>query len=68
LRKFLTAGSLGGIFSRETPFSVITLACAKLTCKISQYNKTKHITPNLDQVMQQKKKNPKSRHKIKDPL
>ena len=37
LRKCLTAGSYGGISSREAPFSVITPACVKLTHKTSQY-------------------------------
>jgi hypothetical protein len=37
LRKCLTAGSHGGISSREAPFSVITPACVKLTHKTSQY-------------------------------
>jgi hypothetical protein len=31
LRKCLTAGSHGGISSREAPFSVVTPACVKLT-------------------------------------
>jgi hypothetical protein len=39
LRKCLTAGSHGGISSREAPFSVITLTYIKLTHKISQYNR-----------------------------
>jgi hypothetical protein len=33
LRKCLTAGSYGGISSREAPFSVITLVCVKLAHK-----------------------------------
>jgi hypothetical protein len=37
LRKCLTAGSQGGISSREAPFSVITPAGVKLTHKSSQY-------------------------------
>jgi hypothetical protein len=37
LRKFLTTGSHGGISSPETPFSVITPACVKLTHKPSPY-------------------------------
>jgi hypothetical protein len=36
LRKCLTAGSHGGIFSTEAPFCVITPACVKLTHKTSQ--------------------------------
>jgi hypothetical protein len=40
LRKCLTAGSHGGISSREAPFFVITPACVKLTHKISQYRRT----------------------------
>jgi hypothetical protein len=38
LRKCLTAGSHGGISSREAPFSVITPVCVKLTHKTSQYS------------------------------
>jgi hypothetical protein len=37
LRKCLTAGSHGGISSREAPFSVITPTCVKLTQRTSQY-------------------------------
>ena len=37
LRKCLTAVSHGGTFPTEAPFSVITLACVKLTHKTSQY-------------------------------
>jgi hypothetical protein len=37
IEKCLTAGSHGGISSREAPFSVITPACVKLTHKTSQY-------------------------------
>ena len=36
LRKCLIAESHGGIFSRETPFSVITPACVKLKPQTSQ--------------------------------
>jgi hypothetical protein len=38
LRKHLTVGSHGGIFSMEAPFSVITLPYVTLTQKISQYS------------------------------
>jgi hypothetical protein len=38
LRKCLTAGPHGGTSSTETPFSVITPACVKVTRKTSQYN------------------------------
>jgi hypothetical protein len=37
LRKCLTVGSCGGISSTETPFSMITPACVKLTPQTSQY-------------------------------
>ena len=50
MRKCLAAGSHGGISSRKAPFSVVTLACVKLTHetthesfgagKISQYVRT----------------------------
>jgi hypothetical protein len=41
-RKCLTAGSHGGISSREAPSSVITPACVKLTHKTSQYRHFLH--------------------------
>jgi hypothetical protein len=37
LRKCPTAEFHGGISPTEAPFSVITLACVKLTCETSQY-------------------------------
>ena len=40
LRKYLSAGSHGGISPRETPFSVIIPACVQLTHKTSQYKGT----------------------------
>jgi hypothetical protein len=36
VRKCPTAGSPGGISSTEAPFSLMTLACAKMTYKTSQ--------------------------------
>ena len=44
VRKCSTAGSHGGIFSPEAPFSLITPACAKLTYKTSQYTPSPLIT------------------------
>jgi hypothetical protein len=47
LRKCLTAGSHGGISSREVPFSVITPACVKLIHKTSQYTPPTHTSNSI---------------------
>jgi hypothetical protein len=44
LRKCLTAGSDGGLSSREAPFSVRTPACVKLTHKSGQYSIRGYLT------------------------
>ena len=41
----ITNGSHGGISSTEAPFSVITLACVKLTPQTSQYKLTRRNPP-----------------------
>ena len=43
LRKCLTAGSHGGIFSPEAPFSVITPACVMLTKPASTVAFSEHL-------------------------
>jgi hypothetical protein len=53
-RKCPTAGSHGGTSPTEAPFSVITLACVKLTHKTSQYT---HLSPRLREHHAKKKKN-----------
>jgi hypothetical protein len=75
LRKCLTAGSHGGISSREAPFFVITPARVKLTHKTSQ-NRSKGRTirnlrnPHLHSELETSKSNktlPQKNKKQKNP-
>jgi hypothetical protein len=50
LRKCLTAGYHGGIYSREAPFSVITPACVKLTHKTSTLTISQFLTTPIRSI------------------